>query len=63
MTFNILTDLLIIMEKLLTKIDERIDLHESQNLSFENLSELDHIWDQIDHKITPETTPSTKDID
>ena len=51
------------MEKLLTKIDERIDLHESQNLSFENLSELYHLWDQNDHKITPETTPSTKDID
>ena len=38
------------MEKLLTKIDEKIHLHDSQNLSFGTLSELSDFWGKNNKK-------------
>jgi len=53
------------MEKLFTKIDEKIHLHDSQNLSFGTLSELSDFWGKNNKKksLTSKQTLSTKNLD
>ena len=53
------------MEKLFTKIDEKIHFHDSQNLSFGTLSELSDFWGKNNQKksLTSKQTLSTKNLD
>jgi hypothetical protein len=53
------------MEKKFTKIDEKIHLHDSQNLSFGTISELSDFWGKNNQKVSlaSKQTHSTKNFE